>query len=81
MSENEQPTPTDGPTGHVLGEWMNQPTLAKELGISVDTLQRWHNLRIGPPRIKVGGKVWYRRDSVRAWLREKEGAEFNGAGK
>lgn len=57
---------------HVLGEWMTQAELADELRVSVDTLQRWHNQRVGPPRAKIGSRVMYRREAVREWLRSRE---------
>lgn len=42
--------------------------IANELGISERTLLRWAQSRKGPPRIKVGRSVFYRRSSVEAWL-------------
>lgn len=72
MEERGQSHQPETQDGHVLSEWMTQPALAQELGISVDTLQRWANARTGPPRAKVGQRVFYNRESVRAWLREQE---------
>ena len=62
----------DEDTGGVLDEWMTRRALAQELGVSVDTLGRWETCRIGPPSIRMGRKVLYRRETVRAWLREQE---------
>ncbi len=62
----------DDGTGGVLDEWMTRRALARELGVSVDTLARWETCRIGPPSIRVGRKVLYRRETVREWLREQE---------
>ena len=42
------------------------------LTVSRRTLCRWHRLRRGPPRIKIGRKVFYRRSSVYAWLNSVE---------
>lgn len=56
----------------VLGEWLTQAELAKELRVSVDTLRRWAGRRSGPPSIKLGMRVLYRRESVREWLRSRE---------
>lgn len=58
--------------GTVLSEWLTQGDLAAELRISVDTLRRWAARRIGPPSIKLGARVLYRRESVREWLRSRE---------
>lgn len=41
---------------------------AKVLNISQRTLNRWGRLRKGPPRIKVGRTVYYRRSSIEEWL-------------
>lgn len=80
MSEQEQ-APGDGapegatagaPDPAVLSEWLTQGALARELRISVDTLRRWTARRIGPPSMKLGMRVLYRRESVRDWLRSRE---------
>ena len=56
----------------LLTGWLNRTDLARELTLSVDTLQRWETRRIGPPCVRVGRKVLYRMEAVRAWLREQE---------
>ena len=48
---------------------------AQELDTPRRTIDRWHSRRIGPPRIKVGRKVYYRREAVRDWLLSNEGRE------
>ena len=48
---------------------------AQELDTTRRTIDRWHSRRIGPPRIKVGRKVYYRREAVRNWLLANEGQE------
>lgn len=47
-------------------------SLATALGISVRTLDRWHRMRKGPPRIAIGRKRMYRAETVRRWLEENE---------
>lgn len=42
--------------------------VAQELETTRRTIDRWHSRRIGPPRIKIGRKVYYRREAVREWL-------------
>ena len=59
-------------SGELLSEWMTRPELASELGLTIDTLARWASRRIGPPCVKAGRKVLYRRESVRDWLRRQE---------
>ena len=61
----------EGETG-LLSGWLNRADLARELTLSVDTLQRWETRRMGPPCVRVGRKVLYRMEAVRDWLREQE---------
>lgn len=56
----------------ILGEYMTRAELAKELSMSVDTLCRWATARVGPPCIKVGNRVLYSRERVKAWLKAQE---------
>ena len=58
-------------TGLLTG-WLDRVDLARELTLSVDTLQRWETRRMGPPCVRVGRKVIYRMEAVRDWLREQE---------
>jgi hypothetical protein len=58
--------------GTVLSEYMTPEELAGELGICKRTLDRWHSSRTGPPRVTIGRKPLYRRDSVADWIRGKE---------
>jgi hypothetical protein len=53
-------------------EYLTPQSLAKNLDVSVRTLDRWHVQRIGPPRTTIGRTVLYRRESVTAWLRARE---------
>ena len=46
----------DVDTGLLVG-WLNRTDLARELTLSVDTLQRWETRRVGPPCVRVGRKV------------------------
>lgn len=47
-------------------------TVAELLGVSRRTLSRWHALRVGPPRCKIGRTVLYRKDAVDQWLAKHE---------
>jgi hypothetical protein len=44
------------------------------LGIHTRTLDRWHALGEGPPRIKIGKQIFYRGPSVQAWFEALEKA-------
>ncbi|MFK4005021.1 helix-turn-helix transcriptional regulator [Qipengyuania sp. NPDC077563] len=41
---------------------------ARHLAVSIRTLSRWARLRKGPPRIKVGRSIFYRRSAIEHWL-------------
>jgi hypothetical protein len=60
------------PSGGLLGGWISRTDLALQLGVSEDTLRRWDVLRSGPPCIRAGRKVFYRRATVLEWLEEQE---------
>jgi predicted DNA-binding transcriptional regulator AlpA len=46
--------------------------VAEMLGISPRTLSRWHALRVGPPRCKLGRRVLYRKSAIDDWLLANE---------
>ena len=56
----------------LLTGWLNRTDLARELTLSVDTLQRWETRRMGPPCVRVGRNLLYRMEAVRDWLQEQE---------
>ena len=58
----------------ILSEFLTKQELATELGREMRTLDRWDALGIGPPRTKIGRKVFYRRSSVQKWLALQEGS-------
>ena len=69
---------TAGPRAGVLSDWIGRAELAKELGVAPDTLARWATRGMGPPLVKVGRRVFYRRKSVERWLAESERRNRNG---
>ena len=56
----------------LLDDWMPRRELAGIIGVSADTLKRWETRRIGPPCIRIGRKVLYRRSSVQDWISAQE---------
>jgi predicted DNA-binding transcriptional regulator AlpA len=56
----------------VPSHYLTPPELADILGVSARTLNRWHALRQGPPRCKIGKAVRYRADSVAIWVAAQE---------
>lgn len=56
----------------LLGGWLSRADVAREVGVSVDTLQRWETRRIGPPSVRIGRRVFYRAEAFRDWLVSRE---------
>jgi excisionase family DNA binding protein len=57
-------------------ELMTTREVAQYLRVSVATIHDWRTSKIGPPAMKVGRNLLWRRDSVDAWLlRQGETAE------
>jgi predicted DNA-binding transcriptional regulator AlpA len=69
MSElqNSQNNETDQDS-LILAGYLKPKDLAKALEVSERTIARWHHFREGPPRVEIGRKVYYRRESVAAWI-------------
>lgn len=57
--------------------------LAEELKVSRSTLKRWHAQRIGPPRMKIGGRILFSIPAVRKWMLDQQegGAPRPGMGR
>lgn len=51
---------------------VDRAVAADLIGVSPRTLDRWHLLREGPPRILVGRQVRYRMSAIEEWLLEHE---------
>ena len=62
----------------ILSEWIEREALARELNVTPDTLARWAGNRIGPPWVKIGRRVMYRRSAVAEWLEKIERRNANG---
>jgi hypothetical protein len=62
----------NGETSPLLGGWLTRAQVAIEIGVSVDTLQRWETRRIGPPCVRISRKVLYRAGAFREWLISRE---------
>lgn len=56
----------------LLDGWISRGELARELSLSVDTLGRWEARRFGPPCVRAGRRVLYRRSAVQDWLQAQE---------
>lgn len=49
-------------------EYMTTDEVAELCRTPVTTVRYWRQSKLGPPSIKVGRRVLYRRDEVLAWL-------------
>jgi hypothetical protein len=56
----------------ILEGFLRREELARQLGCSPRTIDRWQALRKGPPRVCVGRTILYNIESVREWLRSRE---------
>ena len=59
----------------VVGEYLLTREVAQLLRAPESTVRYWRHIRSGPPSIKVGRRVLYRREAVAAWLAAREQAE------
>jgi predicted DNA-binding transcriptional regulator AlpA len=60
--------------GALLGGWISRADLAQQLQVTEGTLRRWEAQRWGPPCIRAGRKIYYRRSAVLEWMEEREAA-------
>src|SRR5689334_2219423 len=58
--------------GSILAGYIAPEQLARELGVSERTLARWHATRLGPPRVTIGRRPYYRISSVAEWIASQE---------
>lgn len=84
MSESQQTWPQELSTQYsaqrdspleatpILDGYLRHDELAKQLGLSPRTIDRWEALRIGPPRVSIGRTILYNAESVREWLLSRE---------
>jgi predicted DNA-binding transcriptional regulator AlpA len=56
-------------------ELMTPTEVADYLGLKIKTLHNWRSRRVGPPGMKVGGALRYRREGVDRWVAAQEAAE------
>ena len=70
-SESQEPDQLSS----ILAGYLTPKNLAQALGVSERTVARWHRFREGPPRVEIGRKVFYRLESVNAWIASCERPE------
>ena len=52
----------------ILAGYVREHDFAKELGVDVRTVRRWHASRTGPVRTLIGRFPFYSRAAIDAWL-------------
>ena len=65
-------TETETTSAALLSGWISRKHLADALCLTVDTLGRWEARRFGPPCVRAGRMVLYRRRVVQDWLGAQE---------
>lgn len=59
------------PTTHPEPDLLTITEAADLLRAPVATLRYWRHLHVGPPSFRLGRRVLYRRDDLRAWIDSK----------
>jgi hypothetical protein len=60
------------PESNLLADYLTEHQLAAELGVGLRSLRRWRALRRSPPYVVIARQVYFRRDAVAEWLRNRE---------
>lgn len=55
----------------VLSQYLSRKQLAAELGVTVRTISRWRWERKGPTAHVIGGRIFFKRSDVEAWLEKQ----------
>lgn len=53
-------------------QYLDRAEAARLLGVDKRTMARWYAQGEGPPRIKLGSRVLYSKNSLENWLRSLE---------
>ena len=62
-------------------ELLTEAEASAEVGIKCTrTLRRWRVMRAGPPHVRIGRKVYYRRGALQQWLLGREQTAGNARG-
>ena len=58
--------------GELIADYYTPEQAAQAIGLTRRTLDSMYARREGPPRTKVAGRIYYRKESLRRWLLEQE---------
>jgi phage terminase Nu1 subunit (DNA packaging protein) len=56
----------------LLDKYLTRDQLAAELNVTPRTICRWQEMPDGIPHVQVGGRIYYRAASIKAWLESRE---------
>ncbi len=56
----------------LLSDYIDRPTMAKELNCSERTVMRYEQLPDGLPSVTIAGRKLYKVDSARKWIASRE---------
>ena len=59
-------------TVNVMSNYILEKTAAEDLGVAVGTLRRWFAQHIGPPRVTIARRIFYRKTGIQEWLLARE---------
>lgn len=57
---------------NILDGYATRKQIADAIGVTERTISRWTDLRDGLPVTKIGNRVLYRVEAVRAWIAARE---------
>ena len=75
MGMTSNATQTQSRTTSSLDKLVPLPELAKRLGKSERTIFRWHLLRQGPRRTKIGRSIFFHEADIAVWLDNQREAQ------
>lgn len=58
----------------LLDDYLTETEAATELHVCLRTLIRWRDLKQGPTHTKIGRRVYYKIETVAAWIASREAA-------
>jgi excisionase family DNA binding protein len=63
----------------MTGRLLTAREVAETLGVSAETVLRWHRRGSGPPALKLpGGAIRFRPEALERWLDQRDGGVDSG---
>jgi len=56
----------------LLSDYLSREDLARELEVTLRTVDEWRERKTGPAPTRVGRQIRYKRSTVVAWLESRE---------